>query len=340
VERNVSTLMRFGFAILVAASAVGLSAVGATPAIAASRTGGFSPKVFGSLADLNGDRVVNGADDSNAFYGDTSIIDGALDCNAWTAENDGTAGNGTIDASDDCTLIGYDGSVDGVTIAVVDGAFATADGVPIADGSFLPTVFNATTPDDPSVAAADFAWSTQNGRVDSNGNGSIDANDCTFGLIGQAVDLGLGDATDGADILGSDGSCGFAGTIDPSLDGFVDLNSDEGITTADTCLDGCFFGHDLVRGLVTDTACTVMGTSGSDSLTGTSGRDVICGLGGNDTLRGDGGRDLIKGGAGDDLMKGGSGRDTLKGGPGPDTANGGPGSDRCRSAVTQRSCER
>lgn len=76
--------------------------------IATSFSGGVSPTIFGSLADLNGDGVVDGADDSNAFYGDTSIIDGALDCDAWTTDNDGTAGDGTIDGSDDCTLIGYD----------------------------------------------------------------------------------------------------------------------------------------------------------------------------------------------------------------------------------------
>jgi hypothetical protein len=42
---------------------------------------GLSPTIVGGLADVNGDgAVVDGNDDANAFYGDTSIIDGALDC--------------------------------------------------------------------------------------------------------------------------------------------------------------------------------------------------------------------------------------------------------------------
>ncbi len=63
-------------------------------------------------------------------------------------------------------------------------------------------MFNAADPDNPDVGDSDFAWSAINGRVDSNGNEIIDAGDCAFGLIGEAVDAGLGDATDGADVLG------------------------------------------------------------------------------------------------------------------------------------------
>ena len=215
-------------------------------------TGGFSPTIYGSLADLNGDGLVNGADDSNAFYGDTSIIDGGLDCNALTASNDGAAGDGAINSTgpdaDDCTLIGYDG-VDGVTIDVVGGEFQSADTVAIPNGTPLPTVFNAAFPNNPSVVAADFAWSTINGRVNSNGNLGIDGDDCHFGLIGQAVDAGLGDATDGADVLGSDPGCGFATSIASSLNGLVDLNSDMAITPADSCYR-CFFGHAVVVGVV------------------------------------------------------------------------------------------
>jgi hypothetical protein len=188
-------------------------------------SGGFSPTIVGGLADLNGDGVVNGADDSNAFYGDTSIIDGALDCDAWHQnENSGAPGNGTINGFDDCTLVGYDGTSDGVTIQVVNGSFKTADQTAIADGVSLPTVFNAATPNDPSVVDADFAWSAIEGRVDANGNGTIDGNDCHFGLIGQTADVGFGDPTEGVDILGSDGGCGFPGVIAPALNGLVDMN--------------------------------------------------------------------------------------------------------------------
>ena len=107
-------------------------------------------------ADLNGDNDVSGRDDSNAFYGDTSIIDGHLDCDAWMAPDDGTGGDGVITADDDCTLIGVDGTPDGVTIEVVDGAFDVSDGA-------LPTVFNASDPDNPDVGDSDFAWSTIGG---------------------------------------------------------------------------------------------------------------------------------------------------------------------------------
>jgi hypothetical protein len=69
----------------------------AAPASAAAFTGGFSPRIVSGLADLNGSRTVNGRDDANAFFGDTHIIDGKLDCDAWGATaNDGNAGDGAI----------------------------------------------------------------------------------------------------------------------------------------------------------------------------------------------------------------------------------------------------
>jgi hypothetical protein len=209
-------------------------------------SGGISPTIIGGGADLNGDGVVNGRDDSNAFFGATSIIDGKLDCNAWGAtQNAGTAGNGTIDGSDDCTLVGYDGTADGVTITVADGSFSW----PTATA--LPTVYNATNPDSPGVFVSDFAWSTIGGKVDSDGDETIDGEDCTFGLIGQTVDSGLGDPTDGVDILGSDAGCGFAGgPLSSTLNGLVDLNSDVSITAADSCTNGCFFGHNVTSGIV------------------------------------------------------------------------------------------
>ena len=35
------------------------------------------------------------------------------------------------------------------------------------------------------------------------------------------------------------------GDPDQAFNGLVDLNGDGDITAADTCSDGCFFGHDL-----------------------------------------------------------------------------------------------
>lgn len=219
------------------------------PAPTSAFSGGFSPTIYGGLADLNGDGLVNGRDDSNAFYGDTSIIDGALDCDNWTSDNDGIAGDGVINSDDDCTFIGYDGTADGATIDVVDGAFDIANGP-------LPTVFpQIGDADNPDVGDSAFGWSTIGGRVDSNGNEVIDSGDCAFGLIGETVDDGLGDATDGADVLANDGAesnpCGFGSVTgpDPGNNGLVDLNSDMAITAADSCND-CFFGHDLANGFV------------------------------------------------------------------------------------------
>jgi Ca2+-binding RTX toxin-like protein len=305
----------------------------AAPAGAVPFTGGFSPMIIGERADLNGDGVVNGRDDSNAFYGDTHIIDGMLDCDAWGfIANDGGAGDGAITTADDCSLVGYDGTADGVTIEVVNGLFQVPN-------RRLPTVFNAVDRDNPDIGDSQFAWSAIDGRVDANGDEAIDGDECHFGLVGQLTDAGLGDPTDGADILGNPGAneCGFGTPPNTADNGLVDLNSDADITTADSCTNDCFFGLDVTLGKVQARECPgfagdprnqVVGTPGANVLVGTSGRDIICGLGGNDVLRGLGGNDLLLGGGGADVAQGGAGADTARGGLGRDTLRGGDGNDR------------
>jgi Ca2+-binding RTX toxin-like protein len=306
----------------------------AAPAPATPLTGGFSPRIIGGGADLNGNNVVNSRDDANEFYGDTHIIDGMLDCDAWgPLANDGTAGDGMIGPADDCALVGYDGTPDGVTINVVNGEF-------LVGNRRLPTVFNLNDRDNPDVGDSDFAWSAIDGRVDSNGNETITGDDCHFGLIGRTVDVGLGDATDGADILGNPGAneCGFVTAPNTADNGLVDLNSDTDITlAADSCANGCFFGHDVRAGKVQARECPghkgdprddVIGTSGPDTLTGTGGANIICGLGGNDVLIGLGGNDLLLGGGGADTLRGGRGADVLSGSFGPDRLFGHRGNDR------------
>jgi Ca2+-binding RTX toxin-like protein len=304
----------------------------AAPAGAGALTGGFSPTVIGGGADLNGDGVVSGRDDASEFYGDTSIIDGKLDCDAWGATaNQGDAGDLAITGADDCSLVGYDGTSDGVTIDVVAGVFDW--------NGPLPTVFNAADPDNPDVGDSQFAWSAIDGRVDSNGNEVIDGFDCHFGLVGQTNDVGLGNATDGADILGNPGAnnCGFVTAPNTADNGLVDLNSDADRSGADSCSNGCFFGHNLVSGKVQELECPgyegdprndVVGTAASETLTGTGGADIICGLRGNDTLLGRGGRDLLLGGGGADILRGGSRADVLRGGGGSDRLFGNRGNDR------------
>ncbi len=309
----------------------------AATAGAGALTGGFSPTVVSGGADLNGDGVANGRDDANAFYGDTHIIDGKLDCDAWGAQaNDGTAGDGTIDGADNCSLVGYDGTMFGVTINVVAGAFDWPSGRP------LPTVFpQPGTPNNPDVADSKFAWSAIDGRVDSNGDEAIDGDDCHFGLVGATNDVGLGDQTDGVDILGNPGAneCGFATAPNTADNGLVDLNDDSDITSADSCSNGCFFGHNLVLGKVQELECPgyegdprnhVVGTSGPDTLVGTGGADIICAFGGNDTLLGRGGNDLLLGGGGADVLAGRGGADSLRGGTGADILRGGDRSDVLR----------
>jgi hypothetical protein len=260
-QKVLSRRIRFGSVLIACVVLLGAMFLAGGAATASALTGGVSPTVFGNLADLNGDGVVNGADDSSAFYGDTSIINGALDCEAWGATpNAGTVGDGVIDASDDCTLIGYDGTADGVTIGVVDGQFATADGSAIPDGWPLPKVFNAGAPNDPSIIDSDFAWSTIAGKVDANGDGTIDGDDCSVGVVGVENVLGQ--------------TCGFSPTPPPSSNGLVDVNGDALITASDTCVSGCFLGHNVTLGVVQAEGPGI-GPAGPAGPAGVSGRTTV-----------------------------------------------------------------
>jgi Ca2+-binding RTX toxin-like protein len=247
----------------------------ATSAQAVPLNDTFGPTIFDGLADLNGDNEVTGRDDSNNFFGDTDIIDGHLDCDAWSGVNGGEAGSGVIDGDDDCTLLYYDGSATGGTITVTDGVFDWPDDP-------LPHIFpDPSDPDNPSVVAANFAWQTINGLVDANGDGNINAEDCTFGLVGVTEDAGAGDMTDGYDVLantlaGTD-PCGFGPNEPVAADnGKVDLNSDGDITAADTCTNGCFFGHNVTLGVVQEEGAEVV--EPANAFTGTFGPTIIGGL--------------------------------------------------------------
>jgi RTX calcium-binding nonapeptide repeat (4 copies)/IPT/TIG domain len=221
--------------VLVAAAVAGLAVFAIPAAQAAAFTGLVSPTVIGGLADLTGNGTVTAADSWTAFYGDTDIIGGGLDCNAWAATNDGAAGDGVIGAADDCMLVGFDGTANGVTITVSNGHFVEADGVLIADGYKLPTTFNAADPDNPSVVAADFGLQVIGGRVDANGDGVIDTDDCAVNIV------------NGWDILGN--GCAFGVTVPDADFGKIDVNGDQLITAADDSTSA-FFGLSVVDGLV------------------------------------------------------------------------------------------
>jgi Ca2+-binding RTX toxin-like protein len=77
------------------------------------------------------------------------------------------------------------------------------------------------------------------------------------------------------------------------------------------------------------TALTIIGASGTDTLTGGDGNDTIIGSAGADAIKGGNGNDTIS--AGDDndvVVQGQAGNDTISGGTGADTLNGGDGDDR------------
>ena len=317
------TAERMLFIALVALLALCIPLLFAGPASAGPLTGGFSPTIVGQGADVDGNGSVGASDDANAFYGDTSIIDGKLDCDAWgVAANDGGEGDGTISGSDDCSLVGYDGTPDGVTIDVVNGLFQVGDGP-------LPTVFNESDPDNPSVADSDFAWSAIDGRVDSNGNEGIDSDDCHVGVV-DSIDVLSNDAIDS-------NPCGFASSPNTSTNGLLDFDNNQTINALDSCANGCFFGLDVTSGKVQEVECPgfagdprhdVIGTTGDDTLIGTAGRDIICGRGGDDTLVGAGAKDLLLGAGGADVARVGDGRDVLRGGTGRDRLLGGGAGDR------------
>ncbi len=216
----------------------------------------LSPTMCGGLADLNGDCASNSdptADNGAVFYGHTDIIGGKLDCDAWgSTVNAGTAGNGSITSGlggDNCTLLGFNGTSN-VNISVVGGVFQ------VADGTALPAIFpNPSTPNDHSILASSFAWSTRDGRVDANGTETITGDDCSINIVNSF------------DILGS--VC--QGYTIPQGNGLVDLNDDGKITTADKCTNGCFLGHNVSSGFVV-AGSVPLGSTLEDvaSLTGTA----------------------------------------------------------------------
>ena len=317
------TAQRALFLVLVSLLALCIPLLVAGPAGAGPLTGGFSPTIVGQGADVDGNGSVGTSDDANAFYGDTSIIDGKLDCDAWgVVANDGGEGDGAITNADDCSLVGYDGTPDGITIEVVNGFFQVGDGP-------LPTVFNASDPNNPDIGDSDFAWSAIDGRVDSNGNEVIDSDDCHVAVV------------DSIDVLSNDSSnsnpCGFANSPNTAANGLLDFDNNQVINATDSCTNGCFFGLDVATGKVQEVECPgfegdprhdVIGTSGDDTLIGTAGRDIICARGGDDTLVGAGAKDLLLGARGADVARGGGGRDVLRGGIGRDRLLGGDAGDR------------
>ena len=135
-----------------------------------------------------------------------------------------------------------------------------------------------------------------------------------------------------ADGLAIDGADGKTFTVTPAQDG-------KQVTVRVTAVKEGFADSEDMSDpieIADGPVCTVVGTSGNDTLRGGPGA-VICGLGGDDVIRGDYDSQRIYGGDGDDTLIGesdndqlfgGPGNDTLRGGSGDDALDGGPGNDK------------
>ncbi len=181
--------------LLLALLALCISLLLAGPAGAGPLTGGFSPTIVGGGADVDGNGIVGKRRRERLLRGHEH--------HQWNARLRRLGGRRQRRRSrrrgdhgaDECSLVGYDGTPDGVTIEVVNGSFQVGNGP-------LPTVFNASDPDNPSVFDSDFAWSARDGRVDSNGNEAIDSDDCHVGVV-DSIDVLSND-------VGNSNPCGFA----------------------------------------------------------------------------------------------------------------------------------
>jgi uncharacterized delta-60 repeat protein len=118
-----------------------------------------------------------------------------------------------------------------------------------------------------------------------------------------------------------------ATAIEPDETFLVDLSNPTGATIGDGEGQGTILNDDLSG----SAACTIIGTTGNDTLNGTAGNDVICGGPGDDKIYGLDGADVLKGQGGDDLLVGGDGNDLLLGTIGIDDLRGGNGNDTLRA---------
>ena len=82
-----------------------------------------------------------------------------------------------------------------------------------------------------------------------------------------------------------------------------------------------------INGTNSNTADTLYGGAGNDTINGLNGADILYGGTGNDILDGGSQNDTLYGGSGNDTLRGGSGNDILIGGYGADAITGGTGND-------------
>ncbi len=96
--------------------------------------------------------------------------------------------------------------------------------------------------------------------MDANGDGTITGDDCSVSVVGVENVLGQ--------------TCGFGQPVPPSSNGLVDVNGDQLITASDTCVSGCFLGHNVTLGVVQAEGPGI-GPAGPAGPAGVSGRTTV-----------------------------------------------------------------
>jgi Ca2+-binding RTX toxin-like protein len=149
--------------------------------------------------------------------------------------------------------------------------------------------------------------------VDGTGNALAGGSQVTFGANTKGIEK----------IVVVDLAADFAGDVDIAIsNGYTDtsLTIDGSVLDVDSTAEAT--GETLkVVSSDTNTALTVLGGAGQDTITGGGAGDSIVGGGAYDSLTGGGGNDTIEGGAGADTILGGAGADNISGGAGNDAIN-------------------
>jgi len=124
-------------------------------------------------------------------------------------------------------------------------------------------------------------------------------------------------------ILVTDLAADYGGDIDIAIaDGYTDTSLTIDGSSLDVNATDESDGETLkVVSSDANTALTVLGGEGRDTITGGGAGDSIVGNGAYDSLTGGGGNDTIEGGAGADTILGGAGTDNISGGAGNDAIN-------------------
>ncbi|MEV6245969.1 hypothetical protein AB0M38_07165 [Streptomyces sp. NPDC051742] len=252
-----------------------------------------------------------------AFDGDGRVVTdlgGFAGAQGMVVQPDGeivTIGDGySTETSGDFTLTRYNpnGSLD--TTFDGDGAVTTDFGVNNDQGRGV-----ALQPDGKIVAVG--------GSTDYGGNSAATTNRGTCTVVPGQVTCAVGTLNTAGSSSGSTATVTIL--AEPSRTGT--LTDTATVTAAQT--DPLTSNNTATRVTTVNNnrGCTIIGTSGSNTINGTYKNDVICALSGNDTVNASFGNDTVHAGPGNDRADGSYGNDTLIGGPGGDTLLGSYGSD-------------